>query len=52
MGANFKIMAKILKQWTAKQCFRDINNFNIVYKVGDVVEHTELREELQLIELK
>lgn len=40
------------KKWIAVVEFRDTNNFNIVYNVGDEVEHTDLREKLGLIELK
>lgn len=38
------------KQWKAKQQFRDINNYSKVHKIGDIVDHTELREKLNLIE--
>lgn len=38
--------------WIAKQKFRCIKNFNVLYNVGDLVPYTEDREVKGLIELK
>lgn len=38
--------------WIAKQKFRCIKNFNVLYNVGDLVPYTEDREAKGLIELK
>lgn len=39
-------------EWTVVKQFRDIKDFNLIHKVGDVVEHTQEREDNGLIELK
>lgn len=38
--------------WIAKQKFRCVKNFNVLYNVGDLVPYTEDREAKGLIELK
>lgn len=42
----------VAKQWTVVKQFRDIKDFNLIHKVGDIVEHTQEREDNGLIELK
>lgn len=39
-------------EWTVVRQFRDIKDFNLIHKVGDIVEHTQEREDNGLIELK
>lgn len=43
---------KVELTWIAKQKFRCIKNFNVLYNVGDLVPYTEDREAKGLIELK
>lgn len=43
---------EVAKQWKVIKQFRDIKDFNLIHKVGDVVEHTQEREDNGLIELK
>ena len=40
------------KKWVAVVEFRDTNNYNTIYQVGEEVKHSDKREELGLIKLK
>lgn len=47
-----EVKEKKATKWIAVVEFRDSNDYEKVYQVGDEVEHTAKREELKLIEKK